>query len=62
MKFAVAIAYADFHLAEYRRYAEGQCDVSQANFQSLNILEDFVKKNQLSALKQSEISQYFPKL
>ncbi len=36
---------AVFHLAEYRRYAKGQCEVSQAIFQSLNILEDCSKKS-----------------
>lgn len=53
---------AVFHLAEYRRYVEVQSNVSEAVFQAVDILEDFVKKNQVSSLKQSEISQYFKKL
>ena len=53
---------AVFHLAEYRRYVEGQSHVSKAVFQAVDILDDFVKKNQVSSLKQSEISKYFTKL
>lgn len=53
---------AAFHLAEYRRYVEGESNVSEAVFHAVDILEDFVKKNQVSSLKQSEISQYFKKL
>nr|XP_042910876.1 tigger transposable element-derived protein 4-like [Parasteatoda tepidariorum] len=50
------------HLSEYRRYAEGQSDVSEAVFRAINILEDFVRKNQASSLKQSDIAKYFKKL
>ena len=35
---------AVFHLAEYRRYVEGQSHVSKAVFQAVDILDDFVKK------------------
>lgn len=42
---------AAFHLAEYRRYVEGESNVSEAVFHAVDILEDFVKKKSSKLFK-----------
>lgn len=49
-------------LREFRRYIEGQTNVSEAVFHSLNVLEDFANLKRMNSARQSNISQYFVKL
>ena len=47
------------HIGEFRRYVEGQTNVSEAVFCSLNMLEDFVSQKRLNSTKQTELSHFF---
>ena len=48
--------------AEFRRYIEGQTNVSEAVFRSLNMLDDFANLKRLNSTKQSDIAHFFEKL
>lgn len=47
------------HLSEFRRYIEGQTNVSETVFRSLNILENFAKLKKQNSCKQVDISKFF---
>lgn len=49
------------HLCEFRRYIVGQTDISEAVFNSLNVLQDFSNLKRFSSAKQSDILKYFQK-
>ena len=52
------------HLDKFRRYVEGQANVSGVVLQSLNVglLEEFANLKRLNSAKQSDISSFFLKL
>ncbi|PSN41431.1 hypothetical protein C0J52_22653 [Blattella germanica] len=50
------------HLHEFRRYVEGQDNVSGVVFESLNVLEKFASLKRLNSAKQTDISSFFAKL
>ena len=50
------------HLGKFHRYVEGQANISEVVFQSLNMLEEFVNHNRLNSAKQYDISSFFLKL
>uniref|UniRef100_A0A1B6C052 DDE-1 domain-containing protein n=1 Tax=Clastoptera arizonana TaxID=38151 RepID=A0A1B6C052_9HEMI len=46
-------------LSVFLRYIEGQTNVSETVFQSLNVLESFVNFKKINSAKQSHFSKYF---
>lgn len=49
------------HLRKFHGYIEGQTDISEAVFNSLNVLLDFSNLKRIGSAKQSDILKYFQK-